>query len=144
MKDILPAPVLGTTDPLADVEILFQALADRTRLRILALLVTGEVCVCHIHESLQLPQPKVSRHLAYLRRAGLVETRRSGLWVHYRLAAASDPVLKTIRDAATHALWHVADIRRDADRLARIQPCVIAAPGAAAGCACCGNPELLL
>ena len=66
---------------------LFQALGDATRLRILGLLLSGEVCVCHIHESLRIPQPKVSRHLAYLRRSGLVDTRRDGLWVFYRLTA---------------------------------------------------------
>ena len=62
------------------IETLLKALADATRLRILGLLLTGEICVCHIHESLRIPQPKTSRHLAYLRRAGLVETRREGLW----------------------------------------------------------------
>src|SRR6476660_2095251 len=60
------------------MEDLFKALADKTRLRILGLLLTGEVCVCDIHESLKIPQPKTSRHLAYLRRAGLVDTRREG------------------------------------------------------------------
>ena len=70
---------------LIEMEALFKALGDATRLRILGLLLTGEVCVCDIHESLRIPQPKASRHLAYLRRAGLVETRRDGLWIHYRL-----------------------------------------------------------
>ena len=74
------------TKELLKMETLFKALADATRLRILGLLLTGEVCVCDIHESLKIPQPKASRHLAYLRRSGLVETRRDGLWVHYRLA----------------------------------------------------------
>ena len=60
---------------LSDMETLFKALADATRLRILGLLLTGEVCVCHIHESLKIPQPKASRHLAYLRR-GRVWSRR--------------------------------------------------------------------
>src|SRR5712692_8448887 len=63
------------TKHMSEMERLFKALADATRLRILGLLLTGEVCVCHIHESLKIPQPKASRHLAYLRRAGLVETR---------------------------------------------------------------------
>ena len=76
---------------LDDMETLFKALADATRLRILGLLLTGEVCVCHIHESLKIPQPKASRHLAYLRKAGLVDTRRDGLWVHYRMASLADP-----------------------------------------------------
>src|SRR5215217_2853625 len=76
---------------LAEMEGVFKALADTTRLRILGLLLAGEVCVCDIHESLKIPQPKASRHLAYLRRAGLVHTRREGLWIHYRLGTVSDP-----------------------------------------------------
>src|SRR5918999_1989869 len=70
---------------------MYGALADATRLRILGLLADGEVCVCHIHEALRLPQPTVSRHLAYLRRSGLVQARRDGLWVHYRLVEPADP-----------------------------------------------------
>src|SRR4029078_6880263 len=92
-----------TMDALAELEHLFQALGDRTRLRILGLLTSGEVCVCHLHESLKLRQPKVSRHLAYLRRAGLVETRREGLWVHYRLASLSDTVLRDVPANPEHA-----------------------------------------
>ena len=72
-----------TIDQLEDA---FKALADRTRLRILALLGNNEVCVCHIHDSLGLPQPTVSRHLAYLRRTGLVSARRDGVWMHYRVS----------------------------------------------------------
>src|SRR3990170_3301465 len=92
--------------PIAGLETLFKALADATRLRILGLLLTGEVCVCDIHESLRIAQPKASRHLAYLRRAGLVATRREGLWVHYRLAAPDDRVLKMIFEAIGHGLGH--------------------------------------
>src|SRR5213592_1045811 len=84
--------------PLIEMERVFKALGDCTRLRILGLLLTGEVCVCDIHESLRIPQPKASRHLAYLRRSGLVETRRDGLWVHYRMATLADPVLGAIAD----------------------------------------------
>ena len=62
-----------------ELEAVFKALADRTRLRILALLGNNEVCVCHIHDSLGLPQPTVSRHLAYLKRSGLVAVRRDGV-----------------------------------------------------------------
>jgi ArsR family transcriptional regulator, arsenate/arsenite/antimonite-responsive transcriptional repressor len=105
---------------LSTVETLFKALADATRLRILGLLLAGEVCVCDIHDSLGLPQPKVSRHLAYLRRAGLVETRRDGLWVHYRLATLDDPVMQTLLDAVGHALSHLDSGTRDRKRLARI------------------------
>jgi ArsR family transcriptional regulator, arsenate/arsenite/antimonite-responsive transcriptional repressor len=105
---------------LSTLETLFKALADGTRLRILGLLLAGEVCVCDIHDSLGLPQPKVSRHLAYLRRAGLVETRRDGLWVHYRLAAMADPVLQTLMDAVGHAISHLDSGTRDRKRLAKI------------------------
>ena len=109
------------------MEGLLKALADATRLRILGLLLTGEVCVCHIHESLRLPQPKTSRHLAYLRRAGLVDTRREGVWIYYRLANAPDPVLQTIREAVVHALGHVDAIRRDAERLRQKTGCCVPA-----------------
>src|SRR5215471_12921513 len=102
---------------LTQLEQLFKALADATRLRILGLLLGGEICVCHIHKSLRISQPKASRHLAYLRRAGLVATRRDGLWIYYRLADVTDPVVLTIRQAVTHALGHVEAIRRDAQRL---------------------------
>jgi ArsR family transcriptional regulator len=103
---------------LSSLETLFKALADRTRLRILGLLVDGEVCVCHIHESLGVTQPKASRHLAYLRRTGLVETRKDGLWVHYRLASVSDPVMQAVLDAVRHAIGHLESGERDRRRLA--------------------------
>ena len=66
----------------------FRALSDRTRLRILNLLRGGELCVCHLVAVLDVPQPTASRHLAYLRKAGLVVARKEGLWMHYRLAPA--------------------------------------------------------
>ena len=118
------------------METVFKALADTTRLRILGLLLTGEVCVCNIHESLRIPQPKASRHLAYLRRSGLVETRRDGLWMHYRLARLSDPVLAAIVDAARHALAHADTVQRDATRLQKKTGCCVPAP-AAVTAACC-------
>ncbi|HZI81604.1 MAG TPA: metalloregulator ArsR/SmtB family transcription factor [Vicinamibacterales bacterium] len=119
------------------METLFQALGDATRLRILGLLLTGEVCVCHIHESLKVSQPKASRHLAYLRRAGLVETRREGLWVYYRLAEAPDPVVAAVKQAVTHALGHVDGVRRDALRLQRKTGCCLPVATAAPAFACC-------
>jgi ArsR family transcriptional regulator len=128
--------------PILDLERLFKALGDATRLRILGLLLTGEVCVCDIHESLKIPQPKASRHLAYLRRAGLVQTRREGLWVHYRLASLADPVLATIADAVRHALTHVETMRRDAERLQKRTGCCVPAPGDVAGASCCASPTL--
>jgi ArsR family transcriptional regulator, arsenate/arsenite/antimonite-responsive transcriptional repressor len=107
------------------LERVFRALADGTRLRILGLLLAREVCVCNLHETLGMPQPKVSRHLAYLRRAGLVSTRREGLWIHYRLAAVADPVLSTIVQAVTHALGHVELVRRDARALEKMTGCAM-------------------
>jgi ArsR family transcriptional regulator len=105
---------------LSSLESLFKALADDTRLRILALLQAGEICVCDIHGSLSLPQPTVSRHLAYLRKSGLVHGRRDGLWVHYRLASLPDPVMQTVMDAVNHALGHVAAGEKDRKRLLKL------------------------
>jgi ArsR family transcriptional regulator, arsenate/arsenite/antimonite-responsive transcriptional repressor len=68
-----------------DMERFFQALGDRTRLRLLNLMGEQEICVCYFVEVLGQPQPKISRHLAYLRSAGLVAARREGKWMHYRL-----------------------------------------------------------
>jgi ArsR family transcriptional regulator len=99
-----------TIDQLEDT---FKALADRTRLRILALLGNNEVCVCHIHDSLGLPQPAVSRHLAYLRRTGLVSTRRDGVWMHYRVSTSLAPEIRPVLDAAVHALARLTTTTQD-------------------------------
>ena len=72
------------------LDILFKALADPTRLRLIHLLGDDELCVCSCVEVLRTNQPKISRHLAYLRRAGLVTARRDGKWTHYRLTQPSD------------------------------------------------------
>jgi ArsR family transcriptional regulator, arsenate/arsenite/antimonite-responsive transcriptional repressor len=123
--------------PLHEMETLFKALADATRLRILGLLLTGEVCVCHINESLRITQPKASRHLAYLRRCGLVETRRDGLWVHYRMATLPDPILAAIITAVRHALTHIDVVHKDTERLQKKTGCCVPAPGDVAGVPCC-------
>jgi ArsR family transcriptional regulator len=68
-----------------DLALLFAALADRTRLRLLNLMNDKEVCVCYFVEILEQSQPKISRHLAYLRRAGIVAARREGKWIHYKI-----------------------------------------------------------
>jgi ArsR family transcriptional regulator, arsenate/arsenite/antimonite-responsive transcriptional repressor len=99
---------------LVKMEQLFKAMADQTRLRILALLAGGEVCVCDIHGTLRIPQPRASRHLAYLRRAGLVVDRKAGLWVHYSLADPDDPVLKTLLAGTVHCLSHVPGVAHKA------------------------------
>ncbi len=120
------------------LEDVFKALADRTRLRILGLLAAGEVCVCDLHDSLGEPQPKVSRHLAYLRRAGLVTARKDGLWVHYRRAEQRDPVIETAVRAAVHAVSHLTTAERDRRKLAARVPDV---PPVAPRCepGCCGR-----
>ena len=110
---------MATDQRLISLENTFKALADQTRLRILGLLRTEEVCVCDIHGSLGLPQPTVSRHLAYLRKSGLVATRKDGLWVHYRLAELPDPVMQALLDAVTHAIGHVSAGEKDRKRLGR-------------------------
>ena len=93
----------------------YKALSDATRLRILTLLVEGEVCVCEIHDTLRLPQPTVSRHLGYLRRSGLVEARRDATWMYYRLADV-DPVVKGVVQHAAHAMSHVSTATKDRRR----------------------------
>ena len=109
-----PAPRIKDLDALTDV---FAALADPTRLRILSLLGDGEICVCHIHASLGVPQPTASRHLAYLRESGLVEARRDGVWMHYRLAKIANPVTAAVVKSALHALTHTAIRVKDERRL---------------------------
>ncbi len=69
----------------------FKALADETRLRLLNLMAAGEICVCYLVEILGQPQSKISRHLAYLRQAGIVCARRDGKWMHYRIATQRNP-----------------------------------------------------
>ena len=132
----------ATASPLLQMETLFKALADATRLRILGLLLAGEVCVCDIHKSLKIPQPKASRHLAYLRKAGLVDTRRDGLWIHYRLGTLTDPVLAAIGDAVRHALTHMDAIQRDGGRLQKRTGCCVPGPADLAHVSCCAPARL--
>jgi ArsR family transcriptional regulator, arsenate/arsenite/antimonite-responsive transcriptional repressor len=74
-----------------DLVRLLRGLSDPNRLRLLNLLSHGEVCVCHLADCLGMVQPKISRHLAYLKRVGLVTTRRQGKWIHYRRARHPHP-----------------------------------------------------
>ncbi len=78
------------TDKTLKLELFFAALADRTRLRLLNLMRDGEVCVCFFAQTLATNNPKISRHLAYLKRAKLVAGRRDGKWMHYRINQPSD------------------------------------------------------
>jgi ArsR family transcriptional regulator, arsenate/arsenite/antimonite-responsive transcriptional repressor len=98
----------------------FKALGDETRLRILNLLVEREVCVCDIVDILKLGQSKVSRHLTVLRHAGLVDCRRDGMWVFYRLTAARSGLHAQIRDWLTAMRHQIADCQRDLQRLGEL------------------------
>lgn len=131
------SPTANRKDPIDQLEVVFKALADKTRLRILALLGNNEVCVCHIHESLGLPQPTVSRHLAYLRRSGLVAVRRDGVWMHYRLSTALDPVVQKVVNAAVDALTQVPTTAQDRKQFKRAfgELYVIASPTGGSCCA---------
>ncbi len=95
----------------------FKALGDETRLRILNLLTEREVCVCDIVDILQLGQSKVSRHLAVLRHAGLVDGRREGMWVFYRLVAARSELHQQIRDLLLTLRHQHAKNRQDLQKL---------------------------
>src|SRR5205085_1113163 len=110
---------------------------DTTRLRILNLLLAGEVCVCDIHDTLGIPQPKASRHLAYLRASGLVDARKDGQWVHYRLSSSGDPVVSVIREAVAHALGHVDAARKDAVKFEKRTGCCVPEAKAKRGFVCC-------
>jgi ArsR family transcriptional regulator len=124
---------------LTTLEDAFKAFADPTRLRILGLLAGGEICVCNIHECLDIPQPTASRHLAYLRRKGLVETRKDGLWVHYHLAELDEPVMRVLMSAVTHALSHCDAIGKDRQRLEAQTGCSV--PMARSHLECCAPSE---
>lgn len=120
---------------LANLEEAFKAFADPTRLRILGLLAGGEICVCDIHECLDVPQPTASRHLAYLRKKHLVETRKDGLWVHYRLARLDEPVMRVLLSAVTHVLRHCDAVTKDRQRLEARTGCCI--PETSSNLECC-------
>jgi ArsR family transcriptional regulator, arsenate/arsenite/antimonite-responsive transcriptional repressor len=100
------------------LEELFAALSDRTRLRLLTLMQSSEVCVCFFVEVIDVPQPTISRHLAFLRRAGLVQTRKEGRWVHYALAALPSP-LRHVLDVALKAAAQERQMQKDREALDR-------------------------
>lgn len=103
-----------------DKELFFRALADRTRLRLLNLLRTDEVCVCFFVETLKTNQPKISRHLAYLRRAGIVGARREGQWIHYRVVEPPDADAARVLKDVMSWLANDQDMQRDRDRLVKV------------------------
>src|SRR5215471_4941819 len=107
------------------LETLFRALADPTRLRLLNLMNgCNEVCVCFFVEILKTSQPKISRHLAYLRRAGIVSSRRDGKWMHYRVEEPRDAAAKRVLDDVRGWLQADGAMARERERLEGI---------------CCGN-----
>jgi ArsR family transcriptional regulator len=100
----------------------FAALADENRLRLLHLMKAGEICVCYLQKVLQTNQPKISRHLAYLKRAGLVEARREGKWMHYRLKKLAGSQEKILAETLRRLEMELP-IKRDAQRLEQIICC---------------------
>lgn len=104
------------------IDRLFRAFSDRTRLRILHLLMRGEVCVGDLVTVLRLPQPTVSRHLAYLRRAGLVTVRRDSSWSYYTLSQPRSPFHARLLDCVSTCFSEVPELTRDAAR-ARKKSC---------------------
>lgn len=117
---------MGKSEKSFDMELLFRALADRTRLRLLNLMGGDEVCVCYFVEVLKTHQPKISRHLAYLRKAGIVGARREGKWMHYRIVEPRDQraaqVLKNIQE------WLANDREMQRDRTRLVQMCCFKVP----------------
>jgi ArsR family transcriptional regulator len=101
------------------MEVLFSALADRTRLRLLNLMRGDELCVCFFVEVLKTNQPKISRHLAYLRKAGVVETRREGKWMHYRIVEPEEPHAARVMREVMEWLAQDQEMQRDRERLIR-------------------------
>lgn len=114
---------------LKDAQTLFTAMADETRLRILNLLGEGELCVCDLMKVLGEPQSKVSRHLAYLRRAKLVTARRRGPWMHYRLAGLEPRVLGPILGTFSERRDAIEELERDLKKFRRQKDCLVG---------CCG------
>jgi ArsR family transcriptional regulator len=102
-----------------DMVRLFAALADRTRLRLLNLMDGREVCVCYFVEILKQGQPKISRHLAYLRKAGIVSARREGKWMHYSIERPGDARASAVLDATLKSLKADREMRSDLARLGR-------------------------
>jgi ArsR family transcriptional regulator len=99
------------------LDLLFRALADPTRLRLLNLIADREICVCYFVEILGISQPKISRHLAYLRRAGIAAARRQGRWIHYRLVVPQDVAASSIlRETLAH-LRERQDLQQDLAKL---------------------------
>lgn len=110
---------MKTAVPKNRVDTMFRAFSDRTRLRILNLLRGGELCVCDLVRVIAVPQPKVSRHLAYLRKAGLVTSRKEGLWMYYELAPARNEFHRKLIECLGCCFTDVPELARDAKMLGK-------------------------
>lgn len=104
---------MGKTANLSDLEHFYMALADKTRLRLLNLMREKEVCVCFFTEVLGESQPKISRHLAYLRNAGVVEARRDGKWMHYSIVWPDDAEAGAVLRSSLDWLASRVDMQTD-------------------------------
>jgi len=102
-----------------DMETLLRALSERVRLRLLHLIGDTELCVCFFVESLQVPQPTISRHLAYLRKAQLVTARREGLWMHYRVVRPADSAVAKVLEEVLTWCHSQPDMQKDRKRLGK-------------------------
>jgi len=109
-------------DPMRQTAEVFKALGDPMRLRIIRLLLERELCVCELVQALAMPQYRVSRHLAVLRRAGLVQDRRQGTWVHYSLPAGHDGLRDALLAGLRLGLDGAAAVRNDLRRLRSARP----------------------
>jgi ArsR family transcriptional regulator len=114
-------PFAASPLDVAPMSRLFKALGDPTRLRIVALLSHGELCVCHIEEALKLSQPNASRQLSVLRAAGVVEPRREGTWVYYGLAAQQSPDCARMLGALVDSFAKRSVLKRDLERLVKVR-----------------------
>jgi ArsR family transcriptional regulator, arsenate/arsenite/antimonite-responsive transcriptional repressor len=103
------------------INLMFRAFSDPTRLRLLRLLQGGECCVGDLVGILQVPQPSVSRHLAYLKRAGLVAVRNAGLWKYYRLTPARSTFQQHLLHCLESCFADVPDLQADARRAAKMR-----------------------
>lgn len=99
----------------------FRAFSDQTRLRILHLLLKGEMCVCDIVDIINVPQPTASRHLAYLRKSGLVATEKKGLWTYYSLVVTKSGFHQKLLDCLASCFEEVPEIRQDSQRRAKLK-----------------------
>jgi ArsR family transcriptional regulator len=107
------------TEVLGSIDLMFRAFSDRTRLRILHVLQGGELCVGDIVEILQAPQPRISRHLAYLRKANLVTVRKTGLWSHYSLTRTKTPFHRKLLECLAKCFGEVPELQADSARAAK-------------------------